>query len=67
MHYINANDEPPLKGNELEYGLYLECDFINLPKKKILSLITSQNINELYAATCILLDNNYYLFSIVLI
>ena len=20
MHYINDNDEPPLKGNELEYG-----------------------------------------------
>ena len=57
----------PYKGMSLNTVLNLECDFINLPKKKILSLITSQNINELYAATCILLDNNYYLFSIVLI
>ena len=34
MHYINANDEPPLKGNELEYGFKSRMWFYKFAQEK---------------------------------
>ena len=34
MHYINANDVPPIKGNEQEYNLEAQMRFYKFAQEK---------------------------------